>query len=126
MWDIGQSWQCVALRDVGIEVRLGVYAKEHDAPQRIAVDVELYRHTGPGRPASLDECLNYDRIFGHLVETWPARPHTPLLEHLAEDLVEFVMEDLRVEACRVILRKLDIYGGRAVPSIEVYRLRTPL
>ena len=32
-------------------------------------------------------------------------------------------EDARVEACRVALRKPDVYDGRAVPVVEVYRLR---
>lgn len=124
MWDPGRSYQCVALRDVALEVRLGAFAAEREAPQPVLVDVELYRHHGPfadGR--RLEDCLNYDRVFRHLVEEWPRRPHTDLLERLAEDLVAYCLEDERVEACRVVVRKPAIYAGRAVPRVEVYRLR---
>ncbi len=124
MWDPGRSYQCVSLRDVALEVRLGAFATERDAPQPVLVDVELYRHHGPfadGR--HLEDCLNYDRVFRHLVEEWPRRPHTDLLERLAEDLVAYCLEDERVEACRVVVRKPAIYAGRAVPAVEVYRRR---
>lgn len=124
MWDIGRSYQCVALRDVALEVRLGAYAAEREAPQPVLVDVELYRHHGPfAEDGRLEDCLNYDRVFRHLVEEWPRRAHTDLLERLAEDLVRFCMEDERVAACRVTVRKPAIYAGRGVPALEVYRRR---
>ena len=113
----------MALRDVALEVRIGAHAAEREAPQPVLVDVELYRHHGPFAEGRLADCLNYDRVFRHLVDEWPRRPHTDLLERLAEDLVGFCLEDERVEACRVIVRKPAIYAGRAMPAIEVYRLR---
>lgn len=106
-----------------IAVRLGVYPEEHEAPQEISVDVELYRTAGAFTGGSLADCLDYDRVFRHLTEVWPARPHTGLLEQLAEDAVAFCLEDPKVEACRVVIRKLQVYGGRAVPEISVYRRR---
>jgi dihydroneopterin aldolase len=77
----------VALRDVALEVRIGAHAAEREAPQPVLVDVELYRHHGPFGEGRLADCLNYDRVFRHLVDEWPRRPHTDLLERLAEDLV---------------------------------------
>lgn len=123
MWDRRSSYQCLALRDVRVPVRLGAFPAEEAAPQPVSVDVELYRRYGRFESADLAECLDYSRVFRHLTETWPSRPHTPLLEQLAEDLVEFCLADERVEACRVVIRKLAIYRGRGVPEITVYRLR---
>lgn len=124
MWDPARGYQCVALRDVALEVRLGAYAAEREAPQPVLVDVELYRRHGAfARGGRLEDCLDYDRVFRHLTEEWPRRPHTDLLERLAEDLVRFCLEDRRVEACRVVVRKPAIYAGRAVPAVEIYRLR---
>lgn len=122
MWDPDRSHECVALRDVAVEVRIGAFPEERAAPQPVRVDVELYRHRGAYR-GGLDACLNYDRVFRHVIETWPERPHTALLEQLAEDLITFCLADERVEACRVVIRKPAIYLGRAVPTLEVYRCR---
>ena len=43
---------------------------------------------------------------------------------LAEGLVEFCMSDGRVEACRVVIRKPEVYPGSATPEIAVYRVRS--
>lgn len=123
MWDRLSDHQCLALRDVRVAVRLGVGDAERGAPQEVSVDVELYRRHGAFAGGTLADCLDYDRVFRHLSDAWPARPHTDLLEQLAEDLVAFCLADPRVEACRVVIRKPRVYGGRAVPEIAVWRLR---
>jgi 7,8-dihydroneopterin aldolase/epimerase/oxygenase len=124
MWNGSRSYQRIALREVALEVRLGAYEKERHAPQPVIVDVELYRSMGAfPMGAGLEDCLDYDRIFRHLTQDWPQRPHTDLIERLAEDLVLFCLEDPRVEACRVVIRKPAIYGGSAIPEIELWRLR---
>jgi dihydroneopterin aldolase len=123
MWRRDAGWECVALRGVTVRVRVGLHAFERERPQRVAVDVELYRRHDGGRRADLATCLDYDRLRRYLVEEWPARPHTDLLEDLAEDLVAFCLGDPRVEACRVTVRKPDIYAGQGVPEVQLYRLR---
>ena len=123
VWDPDRSHECVALRDVALEVRIGAFAEELAGPQTVRVDVELYRHRGAYAGGGLESCLNYDRVFRYLVETWPRRPHTDLLEQLAEELITFCLQDERVEACRVVVSKPAIYLGRAVPALEVYRRR---
>lgn len=117
------DWQCLALRNVALEVRIGVYEAEKTAPQRISVDVELWRPGGGSPPRSLDECLDYDRIYRWLVDGWPGRPHVELLETLAEELIAKALEDERVGACRVVIRKLDAYAGVGWPEIELCRTR---
>lgn len=123
MWDQHASHHCLALRDVRIDVRVGAYREEHAAPQPVSVDVELYRHAGPFTGTSLADCLDYDRVFRYLTEALPARAHIDLLEQLAEEMIAACLADERVEACRVVIRKLAIYGGRGVPEIAVYRRR---
>jgi dihydroneopterin aldolase len=122
MWDATGDWQCLALRDVRLDIRIGVYDAEKAGPQRISVDVELWRRRGE-LARSLADCLDYDRIYRWLVDGWPGRPHTELLETLAEELVAKGLEDPRVEACRAVIRKLDAYGGVGWPEIELRRRR---
>ena len=123
MWDHLASHECLALRDVRVHVHVGVHAWEHGRPQLLSVDVELYRRRGRFDGTSLADCLDYDRIHDHLRLEWPARPHTELLESLAEDLVAQCLADPRVDACRVVIRKPEVYPGSAVPELVVYRLR---
>lgn len=123
MWEPAGDWQCLALRNVTLAVRIGVYEAEKTAPQRVSVDVELWRRADGPAPRSLDDCLDYDRVYQWLVEGWPRREHVELLETLAEELVAKALEDPRVDACRAIIRKLDAYGGVGWPEIDLRRAR---
>ncbi len=126
MWDSLSDHECLALRDVQVQVRVGVHEVERQAPQLLSVDVELYRHRGPFAGTSLADCLDYDRVHAHLTGVWPHRPHVELLERLAEDLIGLCLEDARVEACRVVIRKPEVYPGSATPEIAVFRRRAVL
>jgi len=86
--------------------------------------VEMFRHRDAFTGSGVADCIDYDRVYGHITGRWtPARAHVDLLEQLLEELVAVCFEDARVEACRVALRKPDVYDGRAIPVVEVYRLR---
>jgi dihydroneopterin aldolase len=122
-WSRRRSYHCVALRNIPLLVRIGVYEAERAAPQPVSVDVELYRHAGRFVGTGLADCLDYSRVHRWLVETWPGRPHVDLLETLAEELVGKCLEEPRVEACRVVIRKTTVYGGHGFAEIEVYRRR---
>ncbi len=52
-----------------------------------------------------------------------ARPHTELLETLAEEIVAVCFANPLVEACRVSVVKPDIFNEAAAAGIEFYRLR---
>lgn len=125
MWRPDAGYECVALRGVTVRVRIGLHEIEREGTQRVSVDVELYRRHDGGRRQDLAACLDYARLHRHLVEEWPRRPHTDLLEDLAEDLITFCLADPRVEACRVVVRKPDIFGGQGIPEVEIYRPRRP-
>jgi dihydroneopterin aldolase len=126
LWDPSRSYERVALEDVAVEIPVGIHAEElvPGASQRVLVTLELFRHRGRLTSNSVDACLDYAPLAAHLLTSWtPARRHTGLLEALAEELVELGLGDPRVEACRVVIRKPDIYDGRATPTVEVYRVR---
>jgi dihydroneopterin aldolase len=123
LWDDGSSHECVALRGVALDVRVGIGDEEREGTQALVVDVELYRHRDSAPVGGIEGCLNYDHIYRYVTEVWQHRPHTDLLEELAEDLIVFCLRDPRVEACRVVLRKPEIYQGQAIPTLEVYRRR---
>ena len=125
LWNPAADYQKVAVRNLVVALGIGVYGHERGRSQRVQVDVELFRHAGPLAEVRLDDCLDYDRLHRFLTEELPRRPHFELLELLAEEIAAFALADARVEACRVVLRKLDVYVGGASPELEVYRRRAP-
>ena len=127
LWDGHASYERVALEDLTIELQVGInpWERTPGKAQRLLVTVEMFRHRGAFSGTSVADCIDYDRVYGHIAAHWtPARVHTDLLEPLLEELVAVCFEDKRVEACRVAIRKPHVYNGYAVPAVEVYRLRS--
>jgi dihydroneopterin aldolase len=123
-WDADAGYERVALENLTVELQVGINPSERGRAQRLLATVELFRHRDAFAGAGVADCIDYDRVYRHITGNWtPARPHADLLEQLVEELVAVCFEDARVEACRVALRKPDVYDGRAIPVVEVYRLR---
>ena len=127
LWDAHASYERVALEDFTVELQVGVdeWERAPGKAQRLLVTVEMFRHRGAFSGTGIADCIDYDRVYGYIAARWtPARAHIDLLEPLLEELVAVCLEDTRVEACRVAIRKPHVYNGRAVPVVEVYRLRS--
>lgn len=119
-----QDYLCARLRRVEVQVQVGLHPWElhPEKPTRLWVDVALYAFNPPRRPAGLYEVIDYDRVRNYL-KSWEQKPHTPLLETLAEELVEFSFADERVDAVRVCLTKPDIFNEAHGAGVELFRRR---
>jgi dihydroneopterin aldolase len=123
MWPAGESYQKLAINNINVAIRIGAISKERDAAQPVEVDVALFRRHAGYLGEGLEECIDYDPIYRYITEDWPTRDHLDLIEAWAEDLVGFCLQNPKVEACRVVLRKTEIFPGSSVPEIELMRYR---
>jgi dihydroneopterin aldolase len=115
----------VVLRDVETEAHVGLHPWEQhqQRPTRLIVNVEMFAPLlRPLSAESPETILDYDPIRNAL-KTWPARPHTKLLETLLHELVELCFRNPRVSACRVSIMKPDIFNEAAGAGVEVYVVR---
>jgi dihydroneopterin aldolase len=119
-----EDYLCARLERIEVDVQVGLHPWElhPERPTRLWVDVALYMLDPPRRPTGLYEVIDYDRVRNH-VRAWAGKPHTPLLETLAAELVEFSFEDERVDAVRVSLLKPDIFNETQAAGVEMFRRR---
>jgi dihydroneopterin aldolase len=113
------------LREVETEAHVGLHPWERhrERPTRLLVSVEmLARRTG--RADRGEGILDYDPIREAL-RGWRDRPHTDLLETLAEDLLDVCFANPRVEVAAVTILKPDIFNEAAAAGVEIRRARGP-
>ncbi|HXQ47405.1 MAG TPA: dihydroneopterin aldolase [Caulobacteraceae bacterium] len=125
LWDAASDYIRVVLRDVEVETHVGLHPWERhpERPSRLLVTVEMFAHLARARAAHGETpFIDYDRVRNGL-RGWSTRPHTPLLETLAEELVALCFADAAVEACRVSVVKPDIFNDAAGAGVEIYRVR---
>ena len=122
----------VFLRDMTLLASIGIHAFEHEARQRIRLNVDLAvldEGVGPlNRQLSLpsaakDELrwvVDYERVADRVREMVSAG-HVRLVETLAERIAEACLEDARVRSVRVRVEKLDIFADMESVGIEIER-----
>lgn len=111
----------IIIRDLETSVRVGIYESEKMAPQPIHLDVDLW--SSKKMPLnSLDDFIDYDPIRNLVCNIWPSRPHTELLETLAQEVVEFSFTDERISAVRVRITKPHLKNTRKA-GVELFHSR---
>ena len=112
----------MVMRDLVVEVGIGLHPWEQLRPQRLVVNVEAWAYVDkPYTDNDAGVILDYDMIRDVIREDWPKRGHMKLLEPLAEELIHLCFKHPAVEAVRVRLEKPDIFSEAQGVGIELYR-----
>lgn len=116
----------VFLNKCRTELRIGVYEQEMAAPQPVVVTVEveaaLPHHYQDVSENKLDRVIDYDPIHHFICNELPKLGHIPLLETVAEKIIEFCFRDPRIQKVRVKLEKPQVFAN-ATAGIEILRHR---
>ncbi|MDE3016693.1 MAG: dihydroneopterin aldolase [Pseudomonadota bacterium] len=105
------------LRNLQVCLRIGIHPHEQK-PQRVFVNAAI-EGDYPLKPQTIEECFNYDDIHRLVVNEWPERTHTDLLETYVIELLQHIFSmDKRVEYAKVSLSKPDIFPEAESVGVE--------
>jgi dihydroneopterin aldolase len=128
--DAATGLRHVFLRDMVLQASIGVHPPEHEAPQRVRINVDLGVEDDGARPLSrvavgrdeLPRVVDYEQIAND-VRRIVASGHVRLAETLAERIAEACLADHRVRLARVRVEKLDVFPDSASAGVEIERRR---
>ena len=113
----------VFLRDFELLASIGVHAFEHEALQRVVINLDLgvtdEALAAPGRD-DLDRVVDYETVANR-VRALVLEGHTQLLETLCERIAADCLEDTRVRVVRVRAEKPDIFKDMGAVGVEIER-----
>ena len=109
----------VFIRDLVLMCSIGVYEHEHEAPQRIRVNLDLTVSESHHND-NIDNVVCYEQI-SNKVRDIVAGDHTNLCETLAEKIAQSALEDIRVRCARIRVEKLDVFEDIASVGVEIER-----
>lgn len=104
----------------------GTSAAEKETGRRYEVDCELFLNLSiPGKSDKLSDTVNYARIYD-IIENLMEETHYALIEAIAEDIAEHILQDDRVAKAVVRVRKMipPIPGNLDYIEVELTRERT--
>lgn len=121
----------VFIRDLVLNASIGIYQSEHEAPQRIRVNLDLAVIDEGASPMSQAAIGRDDlaRVVDYEAVTKAARSivssgHVQLVETLAERIAASIITDTRVVSVRVRVEKLDVFPDAGSAGVEIERRRT--
>ncbi len=118
----------VFLHDMVLQASIGVHAHEHDAQQRIRINLDLAVTDDGAAPMSraapsrdeLARVVDYEAVANR-ARAIVGAGHVRLVETLAERLAEACLEDARVRSVRVRVEKLDVFADVGAVGVEIER-----
>lgn len=117
--DAATSVRHVFIRDLVLLCSIGVYEHEHEAPQRIRVNLDLTVSESHHND-HIDNVVCYETV-ANKVRDIVAGDHTNLCETLAEKIAQSCLEDIRVNCARIRVEKLDVFEDIASVGVEIER-----
>jgi 7,8-dihydroneopterin aldolase/epimerase/oxygenase len=123
--DARHSVRHVFVRDLNVDVNIGIHAHERRGRQRVIVNVDL-SVTEAERPVrdKIGDVLCYEEVAAG-IERIVAEGHINLVETLAERIAQMCLQDDRVEAARVRIEKPDALEQARSVGVEIERARKP-
>jgi 7,8-dihydroneopterin aldolase/epimerase/oxygenase len=118
--------QCrrIYLRDAVFDANIGVYDREHAAPQRLVINVDLFVALSASTPHQdrVEEVVDYDFVR-EAIRRRLDRGHVNLQETLIDDIADALLAHPGVVAVRVCTEKPDVYDDVAGVGVELLRFK---
>lgn len=110
----------VFVHDLVLPVRVGAYAHEHAAPQRVRFDVDVLIARAMRATHDMRDVFSYD-VISDGIRLLIDSGHVALVETLAERIAAMLLADARVVKVSVKLEKLDT--GPRIVGVAIERTR---
>jgi 7,8-dihydroneopterin aldolase/epimerase/oxygenase len=108
--------------DLVLPARIGVFAREKTAAQRVRLNVELDVLDKPVRDERVGDVVRYDRLIA-AIRALLAEGHINLVETLAERVAAICLAPADARAVVVRAEKLDTDPAVGAVGVEIRRLR---
>lgn len=108
---------------------IGLLEQEQRIPQAVRIDLSLGLDLEGALTGSLSRTVDYTSVLGQ-VEFITQQGRWRLVESAAGAIVRFLLSGsasgAEISAVRIKLSKPSVFGGRAIPSVEMTRSRSSL
>ena len=110
----------ITITDLEVRFHVGVPEEERATPQKLLITIEMTHDLGPSAANdNLAETINYFTVCQAVKALGQAR-RWKLIEALADDICECVLDQFKPSMVRVVIKKFIIPDTRWV-SVEITR-----
>ena len=125
--DTTRAMRHVFVRDLVMAASIGVYPSEHQAPQRIRINIDLgvddeaaAMSRAPVGRDDLTRVVDYETVV-ITARAIVNAGHVRLVETLAERIAEAILVNKRIRLVRIRVEKLDVFADATSVGVEIER-----
>ena len=121
----GDGEMCLSIRDLEIDVPIGILEHEKRRPQRVRFNIAaIVADSGRHESTDVADYVSYAEVIGKIKALAASGRHIPLVENLAEEVAGLVLEDARVLRVVVDIQKPDIIPEAGGVGVTIQRRRS--
>ena len=124
--DAAGRWQRVCIDGMIMECMIGIHECEHQAPQRVSIDVELVRRE-PDDPTDevYARVMCYETII-NMIRAIAEQGHIKLVETFAERIADVcILKYPEITALNISVNKIDVFPDVANVGVRLERVFEP-
>ncbi len=110
----------IFIRDLQLSARIGIHAHEKATPQNIVINVDVAVQETDQTITHIAHTVCYEQLTLRIQDRL-AQGHIDLVETLAEQIAEDILEDPRILMARVRIEKPDAIAAAAGVGVEIER-----
>ena len=119
--DAAKGTRRLLVRDLVLAARIGIHPHEHQAPQRVRLNLDLeVAESSQPLADDLAQVVDYETLIERVRGLVVSR-HVNLVETLAEQVAALCLDDARVRSARVRVEKRDAIPDAAAVGVEIER-----
>jgi dihydroneopterin aldolase len=121
---INTEFDVVLIKDLVLDVSIGIYDHEKIKKQRVIINLEAYTApiAGVSSSENINNAVSYE-ILVNEIKSIVDKGHTELVETLASDIAEMCLKDTRIMKVAVSIEKPDIIEEAGSVGIRIHRQR---
>lgn len=110
----------IFLDPVEVALKIGINEHEQDVPQRVVVDAALYaQYKTYLADVDKDSIIDYAKVY-NAIQSWAGRAQVQLIEDYLKELATLCFENEAVSACRVSIKKADVFGENQGAGVKLF------
>ena len=110
----------ICVRDLRLEMSIGVYDHEKTALQPVVINIDLWVVTPDHAPSSMEDVVCYEDMVNK-VQAIADRGHIEMVEAFAEDIARACLSYPQSQKILIKIEKTDIMPQTASVGVEILR-----
>ncbi|MEM7651325.1 MAG: dihydroneopterin aldolase [Pseudomonadota bacterium] len=114
-----ESTISIFVKQMRVNVRIGLHDFEKEAPQPLDVSIELFAHPDYLKTSDEASIIDYAKLHD-AIKGWGARSHVELIETYLKELITLGFSFEKVTAVRASISKAEIFEAAQGAGLSAY------